>query len=118
MSTAIQQSRTQCERTRRANRCTHFPSASLSFVLLLTLARQVYIFYGPRPNSDLLLHAGFVYENNRFDALAIRVRLAPDAEHIKDKLRLLHLNNMKMYPLPSPLFSLRTLALGASAHLP
>jgi histone-lysine N-methyltransferase SETD3 len=57
---------------------------------------QVYIFYGPRPNSDLLLHAGFVYENNRFDALAIRVRLAPDAEHIKDKLRLLHLNNMKM----------------------
>jgi hypothetical protein len=55
-----------------------------------------------------LLHAGFVYENNRFDALAIRVRLAPDAEHIKDKLRLLHLNNMKMYPLPPhcPLSSL------------
>lgn len=32
---------------------------------------QVYMFYGPRPNAELLVHSGFVYENNRRDKLEV-----------------------------------------------
>ncbi|GAB1597643.1 actin-histidine N-methyltransferase-like [Argonauta hians] len=34
---------------------------------------QVFIFYGRRPNSELLLHNGFVYMENSFDSYAIKL---------------------------------------------
>ncbi|XP_067011373.2 actin-histidine N-methyltransferase [Anabrus simplex] len=34
---------------------------------------QVFIFYGPRTNSELLVHNGFVYPDNKHDALPIRL---------------------------------------------
>jgi len=57
---------------------------------------QIYIFYGSRPNSDFLLHSGFVFEKNHFDTLTVRLKLTPDVPHFKDKLQLLQYNKMKM----------------------
>lgn len=34
---------------------------------------QIFIFYGSRPNSDLLVHNGFVFFNNEHDSLALRL---------------------------------------------
>ena len=31
------------------------------------------IFYGPRPNSDFLIHQGFVYTENRSDSLQFKL---------------------------------------------
>ena len=37
---------------------------------------QVYIFYGERPNSELLLYSGFVYgDANKFDRIKLRLAL-------------------------------------------
>eukprot|EP01102_Stenamoeba_stenopodia_P012704 TRINITY_DN403_c0_g3_i1.p1 TRINITY_DN403_c0_g3~~TRINITY_DN403_c0_g3_i1.p1 ORF type:complete len:560 (-),score=205.26 TRINITY_DN403_c0_g3_i1:110-1738(-) len=36
---------------------------------------QIYIFYGERPNSELLLFSGFVYSNNQCDNIKLRVSL-------------------------------------------
>jgi len=38
---------------------------------------QVLIFYGPRSNAELLLHSGFVFDDNAHDRLALRM-----GEHI------------------------------------
>ena len=34
---------------------------------------QVFIFYGPRSNAELLLHSGFIYDDNVHDKLAVRM---------------------------------------------
>ncbi|XP_046383194.1 actin-histidine N-methyltransferase [Ischnura elegans] len=34
---------------------------------------QIFIFYGSRPNSDLLVHNGFVFPKNEHDSLALRL---------------------------------------------
>lgn len=57
---------------------------------------QVYIFYGPRRNADLLIHSGFVPDSNEHDYLSVRVRLPHDTPAVRGKLTLLHLNDMKM----------------------
>jgi len=46
---------------------------------------QVYIFYGERPNSELLLFSGFVFPNNACDALKLRVSLIEDDEASRQK---------------------------------
>ncbi|KAL6076438.1 Histone-lysine N-methyltransferase setd3 [Balamuthia mandrillaris] len=58
---------------------------------------QIYIFYGPRGNSELLLHSGFVFDNNNYDSLSVRMRL-PDTTNVclKEKFTLLHLCGFKM----------------------
>ena len=33
------------------------------------------IFYGPRSNSEFLVHNGFIYDENEFDRVAIRIGL-------------------------------------------
>mmetsp|Transcript_20985 Transcript_20985/g.85544 ORF Transcript_20985/g.85544 Transcript_20985/m.85544 type:complete len:115 (+) Transcript_20985:2957-3301(+) len=34
--------------------------------------KQILMFYGPRPNSELLLHAGFVHGENLHDAVEVK----------------------------------------------
>ena len=34
---------------------------------------QVFIFYGPRSNAELLMHSGFVCDDNAHDRLAVRM---------------------------------------------
>ncbi|KAL5463457.1 hypothetical protein EMCRGX_G032352 [Ephydatia muelleri] len=45
------------------------------------------IFYGARPNSDLLLHQGFVYPENSHDFLKIKLGLSSGEEPITKTLR-------------------------------
>ena len=45
------------------------------------------IFYGARPNSDLLLHQGFVYPENIHDSLKIKLGLSSGEEPITKTLR-------------------------------
>ncbi|XP_029642388.1 actin-histidine N-methyltransferase [Octopus sinensis] len=37
---------------------------------------QIFIFYGPRSNSELLIHNGFVYMENLFDTLTIKLGIS------------------------------------------
>ena len=37
---------------------------------------QIFIFYGSRPNAQLLLHNGFVYSENLFDTYAIKLGIS------------------------------------------
>lgn len=48
---------------------------------------QFTIFYGPRPNSDLLLHQGFVYPENSQDSLKIKLGLSSGEEASTKSLR-------------------------------
>ena len=34
---------------------------------------QVFIFYGPRSNSDFFVHSGFYYEGNEHDRLHVKL---------------------------------------------
>jgi len=36
----------------------------------------VFIFYGPRSNCELLLHSGFVYDDNKHDRLSLKLGLS------------------------------------------
>jgi len=44
-----------------------------SVIVVYLLDLQVVIFYGPRSNAELLLHSGFVYDDNAHDKLAVRM---------------------------------------------
>ena len=46
-------------------------AAKYYFIYLLDF--QILIFYGPRSNAELLLHSGFVYDDNVHDRLAVRM---------------------------------------------
>jgi hypothetical protein len=51
--------------------------------------QQVKIFYGPRPNLELLLYQGFVYERNRFNYMEIIFHPMPQTDkllQLKDEL--------------------------------
>lgn len=37
------------------------------------VGEEIRIYYGPRPNSELLLYSGFVYPNNCCDYLKIKL---------------------------------------------
>ena len=39
----------------------------------VAVGEEICIYYGPRPNSELLLHSGFVYADNRRDYLKIKL---------------------------------------------
>jgi hypothetical protein len=39
---------------------------------------QIYIYYGDRPNSELFVYSGFVYENHSSDAVKLTFSLDPD----------------------------------------
>jgi histone-lysine N-methyltransferase SETD3 len=39
---------------------------------------QIFIFYGPRTNSELFVHNGFVYPDNEHDGLRLRLGVSRD----------------------------------------
>ncbi|KAJ8901356.1 hypothetical protein NDN08_007202 [Rhodosorus marinus] len=51
--------------------------------------KQILMFYGPRPNSELLLHAGFVHRENLHDALEVRIEVDTKEPLARVKLLLL-----------------------------
>ncbi|KAJ0176061.1 hypothetical protein K1T71_008235 [Dendrolimus kikuchii] len=50
---------------------------------------QIFIFYGSRPNSDLFLHNGFVYPNNKHDSLSLTLGISTSDALRETKLSLL-----------------------------
>lgn len=51
--------------------------------------QQLKIFYGPRPNLELLLYSGFVYERNRYNYMEIIFHPLPQTDkllQLKDEL--------------------------------
>eukprot|EP01083_Nonionella_stella_P197946 727275_1 len=64
----------------------------------------IYICYGNRPNSELFIHMGFVYENNSFDFVSLSVRGLSE----KDPLfRIKHLFLKKIGMIPTRDFILK-----------
>jgi Rubisco LSMT substrate-binding/SET domain len=63
---------------------------------------QVYIFYGPRPNSELLLYSGFALADNPHDATVIGV---PLGDSVMEKHSVLQANKL---PPPNAPLSVRT----------
>ncbi|XP_074643249.1 actin-histidine N-methyltransferase-like [Tubulanus polymorphus] len=53
------------------------------------LDEQIYIFYGARSNSELLIHSGFVYEDNLYDKLSIKLGISKNDALYKKKTELL-----------------------------
>lgn len=47
------------------------------------------MFYGKRPNSQLLIYSGFVFPKNRYDTMKIRAQPDRDDPLIREKLTLL-----------------------------
>jgi len=51
----------------------HYGGIQMQILLLHRMYFQVFIFYGPRSNSELLMHSGFVCDDNAHDRLAVRM---------------------------------------------
>ena len=56
----------------------------------------VTIFYGPRPNTQLLLYSGFVQEDNQYDVVDIEVLMEGHASVAPVKVRLLNKAGIKV----------------------
>lgn len=48
---------------------------------------EILIFYGPRPNVDLLCYSGFVYPDNQHDALNVRLGLSSSEDKSISEMR-------------------------------
>ena len=52
-------------------------------------AEQIFIFYGPRTNSEFFIHNGFVYPDNEHDGLRLRLGISPDDPLQSERAQLL-----------------------------
>ncbi|KAG8226273.1 hypothetical protein J437_LFUL004830 [Ladona fulva] len=64
---------------------------------------QIFIFYGSRPNSDLLVHNGFVFPNNEHDTLALKLGVSKGDPLYPLKTALL--SKLSKIPQKLPFFS-------------
>jgi len=52
-------------------------------------AEQIFIFYGPRTNSEFFLHNGFVYPDNEHDGLRLRLGISREDSQQPQRTQLL-----------------------------
>lgn len=70
---------------------------------------QLHMFYGNRCNADFLLHNGFVYSENRFDSVAVKLELRKSdplyakKEQLLSRLQIPVVGTFCIYNGPSPL---------------
>lgn len=50
---------------------------------------QIFIYYGPRTNSDFFVHSGFVYPDNKVDGFKLRLGISKADSLQKERLQLL-----------------------------
>jgi histone-lysine N-methyltransferase SETD3 len=50
---------------------------------------QIFIFYGPRTNSELFVHNGFVYPDNEHDGLCLKLGVSRDDPLHPERCKLL-----------------------------
>lgn len=73
------------------------------------IGEQLNIFYGNRHNADFLLHNGFVYPENRFDMVAVKLELRKSdqlyakKEELLSRLQIPVAGTFYIYNGPSPL---------------
>ena len=61
---------------------------------------QVFMFYGPRPNSQLLLFSGFVHPDNPYDHLTIQLSADEISRHLSyEKETIIHLLGLSLSQL-------------------
>lgn len=69
---------------------------------------QVFIFYGCRNNMDLLVHNGFIYPDNQYDCVPIKLGLSQSDELLEDRTKLLEALGISisgdLFVLPQPIF--------------
>jgi len=58
--------------------------------------KQILMFYGPRPNSELLLHAGFVHRGNLHDSVEVKVEVDTQEPLARVKLLLLEKQGVEL----------------------
>lgn len=68
------------------------------------VGEQVCIFYGERSNADLLVHNGFVFEENAHDKVSIQLGVSKSDPLFQMKERLLASMGMTAYVLERILF--------------
>lgn len=68
------------------------------------VGEQVCIFYGERSNADLLVHNGFVFEENAHDKVSIQLGVSKSDPLFQMKERLLTSMGMTAYVLERILF--------------